>query len=137
MREKCVNKTTISSIITKSHTPSPPFLQTSTRRYTNPVFFNLVTPSWITTSDISTSTKIRFHIVWWSLITSSLHTKLRLQIPCTSNSPSHHIYNAYNRVCIWNPAKHIWRGLFWKYIYLLRPLSILTEELHRICLTAF
>ena len=43
-----------------------------------------------------------------------LYTKLRLQIPCTSNSPTPHIYNTYNRRYIWNPAKHLWWCLFCK-----------------------
>ena len=101
---------------TLNHTTlSPPFLQTTARRYTNSVFFNLVTPSWITKSDISASPKIRFLIAWARFITSSLINKLRLQIPCTSMSPSPPIYNTYNWGFTWNPVKHLWWRFFRKY----------------------
>ena len=129
MREKDVNKTTISSIIkrrpphTKPTTAFSTFPQTTTRRYTNLVFFNLVTPSRITASDISISPKVRFLIVCSSLnyfpvrqtaVTNSIH----FQSTCTpppSPPLALPIYSTYNRGYIWNPAKHLQWGLFFKY----------------------
>ena len=113
-------------------TPSPPFLQTTARRYTNPVFFNLVTPSWITTSDISASPKTRFLIAWLSLTISSLFIKLRLQIPCTSISPSPTIEGTFGI------QPNICDGAFiGNIVNLLKPLTAFTEGLHCRCLTRF
>ena len=84
IREKDINRTTISLITyrgfthIKSHHPSSPLPPNKSRRYTNPVFFNSVTPSWITTSGISKLPQVRFFIVWsrlhyFTATTNSMH----------------------------------------------------------------
>ena len=111
-------------------TPSPPFLQTTARRYTNLVFSNLVTPSWITTSDISASPKIKFLRAWWRRTTFSRFSKMRLQVPCTSISPSPPICNTYNRGYTWNPAKHLWSVMWPSFISLIHFKFIRQCSLH-------
>ena len=146
MREKDVNKTTISSIIkrrpphTKPTIPFSPFPQTTTRRYTNLVFFNLVTPSRITASDISISPKVRFLIVCSSLnyfpvrqtaVTNSIH----FQSTCTPllpPPPSRSPFTAPTIGGTFGIQLNICNGAFFSNIVnLLRPLPIFKGKLHR------
>ena len=66
--EKDINRTIISPIVyrcytlTKSHHPFSSLPPNKCRRYTNPVFFNLVTPSRITTTGIFLS-KISYSLI--------------------------------------------------------------------------
>ena len=57
--ENCLRRSTH----TESHYPIFSLITNKSRRYTNLVFFNLDTPSWTTTSDISKWPQVRFLIV--------------------------------------------------------------------------
>ena len=71
--------------LTKSHHPSSP-LPRKSRRYTQPVFFNQVTPSRITTSRISKSPQVRFFIVWSIPCDNKFHT-LAVHLHSTLTAP--------------------------------------------------
>ena len=100
----------LSKLLWRFH-PFSPLPPNKSRRYTNQVFFNLVTPSLITTSDIFKSPQVRFLIVWSILNYFTVHQ------PAVKNSMLFKstdipIYSTSNRRHIWNPAMHLRWGLF-------------------------
>ena len=91
----------------KSHCPFYPLPSNKSKRYTTLVFFNLVTPSRITTSRIPKSPEVRFRIVW------SNRNKLLVHQPAATNSmhlqPTQTpIYSTSSRMRIWNPVGSLW-----------------------------
>ena len=107
--------------ITPSLLPLP---QNRSRRNTNLVFLNPVTPSQITISQISTSAKVRF------LILSSILNYSIVHQPATTNS----IHLQSTKTLNW---QYLQSELFAEIVNVFKPLAIFTGELHRGCLTVF
>ena len=46
-----------------------------------------------------------FNVAGWGLVRLVLYTSLQLQIPCTCNLPTLHIYSTSSRRCVWDPLE--------------------------------
>ena len=97
---------------TLNHTaPSPPSLKSIGEEIHDLVFFNLVTPSWITTSGIPKSPELRFliaYIVWSNLNHFLVHqlaatNSIQAQSTHSSSPPTPKIYRTSSRIHTWNP----------------------------------
>ena len=81
---------------TKPHCPFSPLPSNRSERRTTLLLFPLVTPSRLTTSGIPKSPEVRLLIA----ATTSLHTSLRLRVPCTCSAPTHPMYSTSGQIHI-------------------------------------
>ena len=101
------------------------------------IFFNLVTPSRITTNGVPKSPEVRFLTVWSSINHFLVHPKLWLWFPCTCSPPTPCIHSTSGQIHIWNLVGSLWRCFFAEVVYMVRLLVVFTEKLHCWCLTGF
>ena len=124
--------------------PSTPFLLTwdKSKRYTTFVFFNPVTPSWITTSGIPKSPNVKLLIVWSNLNHFLVHqhaatNSLEFTYECTCSLPTPHIYSTSSQNRVWNLVESLQWSFFAEIVDVLMLLAVFAEELRRWCLTEF
>ena len=103
-------------------------------------FFNLVTPSWITTSRISKSLELRFFIAY---IVWSNHNHILVHQPAATNSiqpqstrrlpppppPKKNICSTPSRTDTWNPNGGLWWSPFKEAVNVLSLLPVFAGEL--------
>ena len=100
------------------------------------VFFNPVTPSWITTIGISKSLEVWFLIVWSSLNLFLVHqpaAKNSMQLQST-HTP---IYSNSSQIRAWNPVECLRWRFFAETVNVFGPLAVFAEELRQWYLTEF
>ena len=103
----------------------------------NPVFFNPVTASRITTSNISKSPQIRFLIVWSSIYYFPVHQPAVTNSLHLQSAYAPHLQHLQSEAHLESSQTSVMGPFFSKIFNVLMPLFIFAEELHRGCLTGF
>ena len=125
---------------TLNHTMLPTFLPlppNKTRKHTNPVFFNPITPCQVTTSKNCQSPQVRSLIVQWSLNYIPVHQSVAENSMHLQSTYTQYLQHLSNQRCIWSLVKHLWWSFFAKIVNVLRLFAIFTEKLHHGCSTGF
>ena len=103
------------------------------RKYLSLYFFNLVTPSWITTRGILISPELKFLTVWKSVTHFPVHKRA-----VTNSMPLHSTHNPHLQYLFLDPLlESDWRSvveLFLETVNVFRSLAVYSEELRYWCL---